>query len=80
MMDKSDYQFMEFISNHGRSYATKAEYEFRANIFKNKLAEIEDFNNSQNTSRVGVNKFADRTAAEMKKLNGYKTSDSRTGN
>lgn len=71
----ADYKFMEFVSQHGRSYATKAEFEFRSNIFKNKLAEIEEYNNSQNTSRVGVNQFSDRTAAEMKKMNGYKPSD-----
>jgi len=68
----ADYKFMEFVSTHGRSYATKAEFEFRSKIFKNKLAEIEEYNASQNTSRVGINQFADRTAAEMKKMNGYK--------
>ena len=71
----ADYKFMEFVSQHGRSYATKAEFEFRSNIFKNKLIEIEEYNNSQDTSRVGVNQFADRTTAEMKKMNGYKSFD-----
>ena len=65
---------MKFVSEHGRSYATKAEFEFRSNIFKNKLAEMEAYNNSQNTSRVGVNQFSDRTAEEMKRMNGFKPS------
>ena len=76
----ADYKFMEFVSTHGRSYATKAEFEFRSKIFKNKLAEIEEYNASQNTSRVGINQFADRTAAEMKKMNGYKPVANKTSN
>ena len=75
LMTAEDYQFMKFVSEHGRSYATKAEFEFRSNIFKNKLAEIEEYNKSQNTAIAGVNQFADRTAAEMKKMNGFKASD-----
>jgi hypothetical protein len=28
-MDSAEYQFMKFITEHGRSYATRAEYNFR---------------------------------------------------
>jgi tyrosine-protein phosphatase YwqE len=45
-LSAADYKFMEFVSQHGRSYATKAEFEFRAKIFKNALIEIEEFNAS----------------------------------
>jgi len=67
-----DYKFMEFVSTHGRSYGTKAEFEFRANVFKGKLAEIEALNASQNTAVYGVNHLTDRTASEMKRMNGFK--------
>jgi cathepsin L len=70
-LEGADYKFMDFVSNHGRSYGTKAEFQFRSKIFKTKLAEIEAFNAAGNTSRVAVNMFTDRTASEMKKMNGY---------
>ena len=31
LMTAEDYQFMKFVSEHGRSYATKAEFEFDPN-------------------------------------------------
>jgi len=72
ILDAADYKFFEYISNYGRSYGTKAEFQFRSKIFKAKLAEIEAFNAAGNTSKVGVNHFTDRTASEMKKMNGFK--------
>ena len=44
ILDHGDYEFMNFISKHGRSYATKAEFQFRSKIFKAHLAELEAFN------------------------------------
>ena len=44
ILDHGDYEFMNFISKHGRSYATKAEFQFRSKIFKVHLAELEAFN------------------------------------
>jgi C1A family cysteine protease len=72
LMSTADYKFMEFISEHGRSYATKAEFEFRANVFKNTLAEMEEINSQNGTHTVGINFLADMTTAERKRLNGYK--------
>jgi cathepsin L len=79
-MSAQDYKFMDFVSNHGRSYGTKAEFEFRANVFKGRLAEIESLNASQNTAVYGVNMFTDRTESEMKKMNGFKQNANKTLN
>jgi C1A family cysteine protease len=72
--EAADYKFMEFVSEHGRSYGTKPEFAFRSKIFKANLYNIDDFNAGGNTSTVGINQFADRTIDEMKKMNGYKAS------
>ena len=73
IMTEEEYQFMSFISEYGRSYATKAEYQFRLAEFTKRLGQIEE-HNSQNgmTSTVGINKFADFTEKEIKQMNGYK--------
>jgi len=72
LMTSADYKFMEFVTEHGKSYATKAEFEFRANVFKNTLAMVEEHNSQNGTSTVGINFLADMTTDEKKKLNGYK--------
>merc|ERR1719213_1114169 len=59
-------------SEFGRSYATKAEFQFRSQVFKNTLAQIEEHNNDQeHGSKVGINFLSDWTAEERKRLNGY---------
>jgi len=75
LLVEADYKFMQFVSEHGRSYATKAEFQFRSKIFKQTLAEIEAINAENGTHTVGVNFLADRTVEERKKLNGYKSSN-----
>ena len=72
ILESADYKFMEHVTKYGKSYGTKAEFKFRSNIFKARLADIEAFNAAGNTSKVGVNQFTDRTPEEMKRLNGYK--------
>lgn len=71
-LTEHDYKFMEFVTQNGRSYGTKAEFQFRSKMFKEHIAEIEAFNSENGTSTVGINFLADRTPAEKKKLNGYK--------
>merc|ERR1719498_2126087 len=64
---------MSFITQHGRSYGTRAEYKFRLELFSQKLAEIEEFNSRPGqTSQVGINEFADWTAEELKALYGLR--------
>ena len=68
-----EYEFMAFITKHGRSYGTRAEYNFRLEQFAAKVAEIEALNNKPGQTAVfGINQFSDWTAEEMKTLNGYK--------
>ena len=73
MMTAEDYKFMDFVTKFGRSYATKAEFDFRADIFKVRLAQHAEHNSQPGqTSTMGVNFLTDRTDAEIKKLNGFK--------
>ncbi len=65
--------FVKFMSRHGKSYGTKEEYEFRFNIFRKTLETIKTENaNPANTFTLGLNKFADWSPAEWKKVLSYK--------
>jgi len=78
-LSAEDMEFLKFVSTYGRSYGTKEEFEFRAAKFKETLAKIELENqNAENTFTVGVNKFADWTPTEYRRLLGYKPRGSRT--
>lgn len=68
-----DYKFMEFVTKHGRSYGTTAEFDFRFQIFKKNLQAIEEFNRQGNTHSLEINHFADRTDSEMKKFKGLRS-------
>jgi len=74
-LGEADYQFMQFVSEHGRSYGTKSEFQFRSKIFKEHLAAIEAINAENGTHTVGINFLADRTVDERKRMNGYKASN-----
>jgi C1A family cysteine protease len=72
-LSSEDLQFIKFVSKHGKHYATKQEFEFRAETFKATLAKLslENSKNS-NTFTVGLNKFADWTPTEYKRILSYK--------
>lgn len=72
-LTQADYEFFKYVTKYGKSYGTKEEFEFRAEIFKSNLEHIAN-RNSQNdlTYTLGVNKFADLTNAEFKKRLGRK--------
>ena len=73
VMQSEDYEFMKFVTEHGKSYGTVAEFQFRSAQFKQRHAEIQAFNaDANNTHVVGHNEFSDYTYAEMKARNGYK--------
>ncbi len=63
-------KFMEFIVQHGKSYATVEEFNFRKALFAETEAAIQELNASE-TSVHGHNKFSDYTRAEYKKLLGF---------
>lgn len=68
-----DYHFMEYVTKHGKSYGTVAEFQFRSKIFKEQLAKIAEHNSMEGqTSTVGVNHLTDRTESEIKHMLGYK--------
>ena len=71
LMEAADYEFIKFVSEHGRSYATVSEFNFRSKVFKDHLVELEAFNSKNGSSTVGVNFLSDRTPEEKKKLNGF---------
>merc|ERR1719246_90238 len=65
-------RFMQWISEHGRSYGTVEEYKFRMAEFARTDAQIENHNQSNSTYTQGHNKMSDWTSAEYKRLLGYR--------
>ena len=72
LISDQENQFFRYIAEYGKTYGTKEEYNFRLQVFADRLAEIEQINAENGTSTVGLNQFADWTKEEMKKLNGFK--------
>jgi len=72
LLSATEYKFMSFVTEYGRSYATKAEYDFRLNQFAIRVAEHERWNSIPGqTSTQGVNFLTDRSDDEIKKMNGH---------
>ena len=72
VMTAADYEFINFVAKHGKSYGTTAEFAFRAAQFKDTLSKIEECNAVETTSTCGVNHMSDYTPEEWKRMNGYK--------
>ena len=72
MMTAQDYEFMRYVTEYGKTYGTKAEFEFRSALFKQELAHIEEENAKGNTHTLGLNHMSDWTEEEYKRLLGYK--------
>ena len=70
-LTEADYEFIRFVAKYGKSYGTKAEFEFRSAQFKKTLAAI-NAHPADSDSKVGINHFADYTDAEWKKMMGYR--------
>lgn len=69
-VSEQDMEFLKYVSQYGKSYETQEEFMFRAQVFADNLSKIKNI--KETTSTHGVNKFTDRTTAEMKLLLGYK--------
>lgn len=68
-VEADELEFLKFVSVHSKSYASKEEFVHRQALFKSNLAKIRAENaNPHNTFRLVVNKFADWTPAEYKRL------------
>merc|ERR1719453_2030753 len=70
---EEEMMYMKYVTEWGKSYGTKAEFDFRMEQFKKTLNKMA-LHNSDNAhkSTVGHNQFSDWTDAEYKKLLGYK--------
>jgi C1A family cysteine protease len=72
-LSTEDLEYLKYVAKYGKSYGTKEEFEFRGDVFKNTLAALAEVNSqNDNTFRVGINKFADWTPAEYKRMLSYK--------
>ncbi len=72
LMSHVDYKFMEFVTEHQRSYATQAEYIFRQALFAETLEIIEEQNSKNDGLTFGLNHLADMTHHEKKQMLGFK--------
>mmetsp|Transcript_31035 Transcript_31035/g.47435 ORF Transcript_31035/g.47435 Transcript_31035/m.47435 type:complete len:323 (-) Transcript_31035:52-1020(-) len=71
ILTEKDYAFFNYISKHGKSYGTKAEFDFRKAQFAEAYDFVQEWNAGNNSHTVELNFLADRTYAEKKRLNGY---------
>jgi cathepsin F len=71
-MTETEFKFINYVAQYGKSYGTVEEYNARMSLFAERDAAIEHFNSVQTDSVHGHNKFSDYTPYEMKKLLGGK--------
>jgi len=69
---EAEREFINFVSEHRRSYGTKEEYEYRLALFTKAFQTIKEHNAEKSTFTMGVNQFSDMSAYEYKQLLGYK--------
>jgi len=64
--------FAKYCADHGKSYGTKEEYQFRLTQFSKNMKVIEEHNSvNADGEQVGLNHMADWTQHEYKKLLGF---------
>ena len=70
---EQEMMYMKYVTEWGKSYGTKAEFDFRLEQFKKTLNKMEEHNaDNEHGSTVDFNVFSDWTEAEYKKLLGFK--------
>ena len=62
--------FVEHINSYGQSYATKEEFQFRFEIFKENDMKIREINAEEKNFQVGHNHFSTLTKDEFKRVRG----------
>jgi C1A family cysteine protease len=74
--DEVTLAFNNYLAKYGKSYATKEEYNYRLEQFKNTYHSIMHHNmmNGNDGYTMTLNKFSDYSPAEFKKMMGYKAS------
>ena len=68
-------KFHAHMENEGLSYGTHEEYNFRFALFKEAEAEIQNWNNHQDSFRLAHNMFSTMTKDEAKKMLGTKEAE-----
>jgi len=71
LMTQADYDFMAFVSAHGKTYGTVAEFNMRKAQFARAQAEIDELNAENGSATYGHNFMSDWTHDEYKQLLGY---------
>jgi len=70
---EEEMMYMKYVTEYGKSYGTKAEFEFRLEQFKKTMSKMAAHNmDNDMQSTVGLNQFSDWTEAEYKRLLGFK--------
>ena len=70
---EEEMMYMKYVTEYGKSYGTKAEFEFRLDQFKQSMVKMAAHNTDNAAqSTVGLNQFSDWTDAEYKRLLGFK--------
>ena len=64
-------RYHKYLAEYGKSYNSENEFEFRFQIFKENANLIDAHNAQESTYTLGINKFADWTEEEYKRLLGY---------
>jgi len=65
--------YLQYLAEHGKSYATKEEYLFRLAEFTKKMVILEEYKaQNEDDAELAVNFMSDWTDAEYKTLLGYK--------
>jgi C1A family cysteine protease len=75
----NERHYLNFIAEHGKSYATKQEYQFRFAEFTKKLEILEAYNANKNLddADLALNHMSDWTEEEYKQVLGYKGTKAR---
>jgi C1A family cysteine protease len=73
-MTSAEKEFINFITEHRRSYGTKEEYEYRLSLFAEVYEDIVSHNSNEASYTKGINKFSDFSDYEWKQMQGYKKS------
>jgi C1A family cysteine protease len=72
-IDAGQFEFMQYISKHGKSYPTLEEFNMRMELFNERNAIINEHNSDETaTSQMGHNFISDYTKEERSNLLGLK--------